>query len=681
MGSADSRALVVLFAFESFLGATLLFGLEPMVGRMLLPTYGGAYYVWTTALTFFSGALFVGYLYAHLLARRLGRLHLLVLAAALLFMPIVVPAATSEGAPLTSLLFALTRGVLVPFVALSTTAVVMQLWWSRLALDPASTHRLYAASNAGSMVALVAYVLFVDRVSGLMRQREIFTLLYALYLALAALLAWLSHRRPAASHVVENQPEASPARDTSPARGRVLSWLALSACPSALLLAVTNVLVFEVGSAPFVWVLPLALYLLSFVVAFSGRPLPRAVDRLWPFLAAIGVFAALRGGGGGEELSLVLHLVVLFVLAVVAHTELYRRRGPAEELTRFYLVVALGGWAGGALVALVAPSELASLAEYPLAIAGLVLTFAVLKRRALRSISRATLAITLVFGFALMLASTMRRADDEGEQVLERSRSPYGLYRVTSIELDGVRYRQLMSGRIVHGREREGAAHPEPLAYYHRTGPLGDVARAHLSARRVGVVGLGVGATAATFSSAERIVFYEIDPEVLRLAREYFHFISDDPRLEFRIGDARRVLTRESAEGAEPFDLLVVDAFTGDAVPTHLLTEEALRLYMSRLGPGGVLMIHASNLYYDLASVIASTARSAGLAAAYRVHAGPLAPGQTPSRYFALAAQPETLDSLDALGWRRTHRGDGISDVEPFTDDHADTFGAFLRAL
>jgi len=446
-GTGPSRALIALFAFESFLGAMLLFGLEPMVGRMLLPTYGGAYYVWTTALTFFSGALFVGYLYAHLLARRLGRLHVLVLLGAMLFLPIVVPAATDDSAPLITLLFALTRGVLVPFVALSTTAVVMQLWWSRLALDPGSTHRLYAASNAGSMTALVVYVLVVDRVSGLTRQRELFTILYALYLALAALLAWLSHRRAAVSRVVEEPPTMqTPPSDASATSGRarLLTWLALAAFPSALLLAVTNVLVFEVGSAPFVWVLPLALYLLSFVIAFSGRALPRAVDRLWPFLAAIGVFAASRGEGGGEVLSLVLHLVVLFVLAVVAHTELYRRRGPARELTRFYLAVALGGWVGGALVSLLAPSVLTSLMEYPLAIAGLALTFAILRRDALRALPKSALVLVALFGLALLSASLIERGPGATTRVSARSRSPYGLYRVTSVELEGVRYRQLI---------------------------------------------------------------------------------------------------------------------------------------------------------------------------------------------------------------------------------------------
>jgi len=693
----STRALSLLYAVESFLGASLLFGLEPMVGRMLLPAYGGAYYVWTTALTFFSGALFLGYLYAHLLARRLGRAHLLVLFAALLFMPLVVPAATDAQAPLWTLLWALTRGVLVPFVALATTAVVMQLWWTRLALDSASTHRLYAASNAGSMTALLTYVLFVDRVSGLERQAVIFTGLYLAYVALAALLAWLSHRRPSVSEVVPDDAsedmapassagggvDAPPVADdaSTPTWARVLTWLALAALPSGLLLGVTNVLVFEVGSAPFVWVLPLALYLLSFVVAFSGRALPRSVARLWPFLAAVGVFAAVRGEGGGEELSLVLHLVVLFVLALVAHTELYRRRGPAERLTHFYLAVALGGWIGGALVAWVAPSVLSSLLEYPLALGGLCLTFAILRRRELGTLSRPMIALGVIFALALVGAAAVSPDAQAQREVLTRSRSPYGLYRVTRVEIDGVRYRELMSGRIVHGREREGDAQPEPLAYYHRTGPLGDVTRAQLSLHRIGVVGLGVGATSATFDTAGRILFYEIDPEVLRLARRYFHFLRDDPRLEFRMGDARRVLARERAEHAAPLDLLLVDAFTGDAVPTPLLTREALQLYMARVRPGGVVLVHASNLYYDLTSVLASTARSTGLAAAYRVHDSPLAPGQTPSRYFALARRPGALDGLVALGWHRTRAGDGISDIAPFTDDHADTFGAFLRAL
>lgn len=661
------RRLRLAFAFETFLGATLLFGLEPMVGRMLLPTFGGAYYVWTTALTFFSGALFAGYLYAHLGAHRIGGWHLLVLLTAAPFLPPALGGDPADSAPLGALLLALTRGVFVPFAALSTTSVVMQLWYARVAPAGASTHSLYAASNGGSLLALLAYVLALDRFVGLHAQRTLFTVGYGVYFLVAVALWW---RVRGVAPRATAKPGSRPPSDL----GRILIWVALAAVPSALLLAVTNVLVFEVGSAPFVWVLPLILYLGSFVFAFGGRPLPRWLARTWPFLAALGAFTAARGEGGGEALSLGVHLVVLGALALVAHAELYRRRAEGAGLTRFYLSVALGGWLGGAFVSLLAPRVFTRLDEYPLALFALASLFAALRWRGLRRVPKSTLAVGLVFLLALGAATQVRPADASDEVVLTRRRSPYGLYRVTELTRDGVRFRELMSGRIVHGRERVGEVSATPLAYYHPSGPLGDLARAHVLRRRVGVVGLGVGAAAATFRDSEQVVFYEIDPAVLELARRHFHFLSDGAPV--RLGDARRLLERELRQDASPYDVLLVDAFTGDAVPVHLLTREALQLYARRVTPDGLVLVHVSNIYYDLAAVLGATARAAGLAAVHRVHEGPLVPGQAPSHYFALGKTPEALEALLALGWSRAPSSD---DLAPFTDDHADTFGAFLR--
>lgn len=651
-----------------FLGAVLLFSLEPMSGRLLLPRFGGAFHVWTSALMFFQGALVVGYAYAHLVAERIGRLHLGVVGLPLLFLPIGLGDEPSESASVLAILGLLMRHVAVPFVVLSTTSIVAQRWMTSAGKEP---FWLYALSNAGSLGALLGYALIVEPFVGLEVQRRAWSVLYVVYVA-AALFAW----RSAGPKEPPRNVTVSPSE--RPSTGRLAYWALLSAAPSAFLGAVTNLIALEAGSVPLVWVVPLAIYLGSFVVAFAhddeGRTrVPGIFRRLWPHMAVVGLFF-FTGGSGPGWLPVVLHVLVLAFVSLAAHAELHRTRPAPSELTRFYLVIALGGWAGGAFVALLAPALFPGLYEYPIALALLGLTIALGNRRELRRWLASGARGPLLISAALVLVAVGRMAwgtfaVDSGT-TLAVHRSYYGHYRVTRLErADGVMVRDLFSGSTRHGRQREGDR--TPLSYYHPEGPLGDALSLFDAPRHIGVVGLGVGAAAAYLNADDRIRFFEIDPVVEKLAREHFTYLEDCPaELDVVIGDARLSLEAESAHD-DPYDLLFIDAFAGDAVPTHLLTVEALTVYLSRLRANGVLLFHISNRFYDLGAVLAATAAELRLSGVQIERVTHLASDEDPSRYVALARDPARLEALEHWRPLRPTAASGL-----WRDDHVNVLEA-----
>ena len=368
----------------------LLFSLEPMAGRLLLPRFGGAFHVWTTALMFFQGALFAGYCYAHFVADRLGRWHLLVAALPLAALPIGLGDAPSSEATVPAILALLAQHLALPFVVLSTTAVLAQRWLSRTGEEPWS---LYAASNAGSLGALLGYALVVEPFVGLARQRVAWSALFVAYV-LACALAWRASSRAAPPVALEGAASegatsSAPRSDARVPRSTLAYWALLSAAPSAFLGAVTNLIALDVGSIPLVWVVPLAIYLGSFVVAFARARdgetsrVPSFVRRLWPHVAAVGLFFFSGGDAGGGFLDVAVHLAVLAFVCLAAHGELYRARPEPAKLTRYYLVIALGGWIGGAFVALLAPALFRGLYEYPVALVVLALTIALVRREEL----------------------------------------------------------------------------------------------------------------------------------------------------------------------------------------------------------------------------------------------------------------------------------------------------------
>lgn len=660
----------------AFLGSALTFALEPMVGRMLLPTHGGAFYVWSTALTFFQGALLVGYLYAHYAAHRVGRWHLAVLLLPLAFLPLAVPGAVDPAAPIGGLLLSLTLGIGVPFAVLASTSVVAQLWLATSRLETRKDpYPLFAWSNAGSMVALVGYALVIEPVFGVEAQRIGWSVVYVLYVAVA--LAAVRGLKPSAAKPAE-EPTDNDA--TSPARVRprtVVYWLALSALPAAYLLAVTNVLTLEIGNVPLVWIVPLALYLGSFVLVFRSEPFqPRWLRRFWPHVALIACFVFYRSEGGAQFWLTPVHGLALLIVCLAAHGELHRTRPPPSRLTHYYVVMALGGWAGGAFVALAAPRLFTELTEYPLALAGTGLAFALWHgRRGIAAAPRGVVvgfaALSVLSGLGLLFGAP----DAERLRVLEASRSPYGTYRVLETVGAGPRERRLASGNTVHGRERLDRP-GVPMSYYAATGPLGAAITTLEGLHRVGVVGLGVGNVAGHFGPADEVVFFEIDPLVLELAERHFSFLASDAQVRTVLGDARLSLATEADEGAPGYDLVLVDAFTGDAVPVHLLTVEAVALYLSRVqAEGGLVLVHISSRYYDLAPFVVAAAGELSAHALEREDGADAL--EDASRYLALTRSEAARRRLRQAGFE--DRAAGPNDVA-WTDDHASTLHALLFA-
>lgn len=670
-----------------FLGAFLLFSMEPLVGRLLLPEFGGAFHVWTTSLMFFQAVLFLAYAWAHLVAPRIGRAQALVVLAPLLLVP-PSPGAILPDHDVPALLWALARASALPFFALATTSVTAQAWLARSQLPgKESPYFLYALSNVGSLAALLVYALLIEPFVGLAVQRWAWAAGFALWV-LSALAAW---------RATEGAPEAAPPAAAPAAHPLELAyWIVLAACPSALLMAVTNLIALDAGNVPLVWVLPLALYLLTFVWAFAtpkpgeATRVPAAVLRIWPHFAAVGLFFWSGADTGSTWLEILLHAGIFFVVALAAHTELYRVRPPPAELTRYYLVLSFGGWVGGAFVALLAPVAFDGLFEYPISIAALGLAMLVWNREAVRGWLRGAGIPAIGISVALVLVIGWKVAEGTasgagGERVIETDRSFYGLYRVVDTRRSGVLTRDLVSGVTCHGRQfLDEEQRREPLSYYHRSGPLGDVVVMTRDRRpdptdrrlRIGAIGLGVGATAAYTEPGDELVFYEIDALDVRLAEQHFTYLAD-ARGDVRtvVADGRLALAAMSEPPA--WDLLLVDAFSGDAIPTHLVTREAVELDLGTLAPAGVLVFHVSNRYYDLLPVLARIAEELGVPAAYERHLDRLMPGQDPSVYFVFAPDAAFVSLLEPAGWVAVTPALAARSAL-WTDDHVNTLAALL---
>lgn len=598
-------ATVVLSAF-------LLFLVQPLVGKVVLPWFGGAPAVWTTSLLFFQVVLLGGYAWSHLVIRRLAgarqrtvHLGLLALSAVALIgcawwwgTPLV-PSTTlrpeDSSAPTRSLLVLLTLSVGLPYFTLSSTGPLLQAWVSQR-LPAATAMRLYAASNVGSLVGLLAFPTVLEPTLPLKTLAWAWSAAFLVFVALCASVAW---RAP----VIPRDVEA----DDRLGFGTLARWVVLAALPSALLLAMTNHLTQDVAPIPFLWVLPLVLYLASFVITFDSE---RWYRRAWalPALIFFGGFVAvllLYPTEPSALLALVGYLGFLAVACVTAHGELIRLRPAKEHLTAFYLAVSVGGALGGASVALVAPHVLRDFYELQLVCGALLIWIAVEVART-SSGSRwpgaflaAAVLLAVFFGWSIKT---------RGLDVIERRRDFFGVVRV---ERDP-RGLALMHGRVLHGSQLSDPAKARtPTTYYAPGSGVGRLLGSRAGPLRVGAVGLGVGTLAGYVKPGDRFRFYEISPTVVAFAEGaggYFTWLSGAPeKIDVVLGDARTSLEREAPNG---YDVLVIDAFSGDSVPTHLLTLEAFRLYQAHLRPGGVLALHVSNRYLDLLPVVAKLAQA-----------------------------------------------------------------------
>lgn len=595
-------ALLALYTSAVFGSAFLLFLVQPMFGRMVLPLLGGTPAVWNTCMLFFQAALLGGYGYAHLSARlgvrRQATLHLFLLAGAALLLPVSVAGAVPEGgdAPIPWLLRLMVTTVGLPFLILAATGPLLQWWFSRSAHpDAHDPYRLYAASNLGSLLALLAYPLWVEPRLGLAGQSGAWAVGYVLLGLLLAGCAAAVWRRPAAA-AAPSRVAAAPVDDRVTARERAI-WTALAFIPSSLLLGVTTYLTTDLAPVPLLWVLPLALYLLSFTLVFAPRQLVphRWMVAVQPALLAVVVLLLLNGFVQNPAFAIPIHLAGLFVTAMVCHGELARRRPAVRHLTEFYLWIAVGGVLGGAFNALLAPALFARAWEYPIVLvlaclarpwpgrpryfrghlggalrsAGLVAALLLLIRTdandlptaayvavaaaviALLSIAlgRTPLWLALCIGTVLLVRTVQ---DVREEDTLLARRSFFGQYRVYRVDggWEG-RYHVLTHGSTLHGAqsldpERRG----DPLTYYVQSGPLGSLffsMGVSSSPRRVAIVGLGTGTTAAYGAEGEAWTFYEIDPGIERIARSprLFTYLRDSPAdIRVVLGDARLSLSR-----------------------------------------------------------------------------------------------------------------------------------------
>jgi hypothetical protein len=628
--------LVVLYAVTIFLSAFLLFQVQPLIGKYILPWFGGTAATWTTCLLFFQVLLLAGYTYAHVLSRRSLRIrrwaHIGLLAASLICLPIAPNAGlwkpAPDDAPAFLILLMLAATIGMPYLMLSATGPLLQRWFSR-SFPGRSPYRLYALSNVGSLLALLTYPIVVEPM--LSREWQVLTWSVA-YAVFALLSGWCALRGTgstaagADSATLPNPTRAVPAGSVpstpQPSRRHVIGWLALSASGSVMLLAATNQLCQELTVVPFLWVLPLSLYLLTFIICFDHQ---RWYDRrVFGPLLAIAIMAACYALHAGADLNLVPQIViysgVIFACCMTCHGELVRSKPDPTHLTFFYLIVALGGAIGGAFVALVAPLIFDGYFEFHVALVmccGATLAHWSFNDRRIsprRHFVLGAASVSLVWLIFWLCAN----AREYGEGTLVTKRSFYGVLRVTArkSERSGDTIR-LYNGQTSHGAQFwKTSKRRIPTTYFAEQSGVGRVLKDHpLRGRmRVGIVGLGVGTLAAYGAPGDIYRFYEINPDVEYLSRVFFSYRKNsEADCQVVLGDARLRMEEEVMRGETGlYDVLVIDAFNGDAIPVHLLTRESMTVYWALLKPSGVLLLHISNRYIELEPVVRTLAKATG---------------------------------------------------------------------
>ena len=621
---------MALFAVTLFVSAYLLFLIQPIIARFILPWFGGSASVWNTCLVFYQVVLVAGYAYAHGLTHARGRgtriwLHGGLIVAGILSLPVAPDVgwrASAGEEPTWRILGLLLVAIGPPLLLLSSTAPLLQGWWSRI-WPARSPYPLYALSNVGSLAALLSYPVLVEPFWGVRAQTRIWSGAFAgcaLLLAACAVLAW--RMLPAGGPTGGQTPTAATGRPRK-RWAQLIVWTAWAGCGSAVLLGVTRAISQDVSVVPLLWVGPLALYLISYVVSFGRlRWLPRGL--LIPaFLAAgLGLVALLHHGHRASIATQVLgYFAVLLVMCLVCHGELARSKPPASELTTYYVTISVGGAMGGALVGIAAPSVLTGLFELHLSVAAIGVLYAIVIaledgdpwRRAQRRVAWG-LAILVGLG----VGEGLRR------HVARRYRGAVALHRSFYGELKVKRYGvgrsggekeiiHLLDGRISHGFQYALAARRrEPTSYFVESSGVGIALRWHAERpRRLAILGLGAG-TLATYGRAnDEIWIYEINPDVIEVARRHFSFLSDCPaKIVVELDDGRLALER-AAEGW--FDVVVLDAFAGDAIPTHLLSREAFQIYAARLKLNGILAVNVSNRHVNVKPVVQVHAESLGM--------------------------------------------------------------------
>lgn len=616
---------MLFYALTIFLSAFLLFQVQPMIARMILPWFGGGAAVWATCLLFFQTALLAGYGYSHGLSNRLKpkhqwMLHAALLVAALFILPITPDASwkpADPGTPQWKIMAVLAATIGLPYFLLSTTGPLIQAWYVQ-ANPGRIPYRLFALSNFGSMLALLSYPPLVEPYLTLRQQSWTWSVLFGIFVVLCIYTGYRSYHGAKAVDPAEHN-EAPP----RPSLRRHLFWIALAAIPTMLLLSVTTHLSMDLAPIPFLWVAPLALYLLSFILCFeSDRGYPRIVmlalllPALWGMLYLVQLD---HDGRPSMPFTIALFCAAFFVACMVCHGELSRLKPHPKHLTGFYLMVAIGGAVGGAFVAIVAPSVFNAYYEFPIALllCAVAALISVYKEKdwpfrqdilGWQSIG----AMTLV---AVLAGYAFRIMHDDVKGTLFIARNFYGELRVKqhggTYEMDS--YRSLVHGTINHGEQYTHPARRQmPVAYYCADSGVGLWMQSRVigAIQKVAVFGLGSGTLAVYAQPGDLYRFYEINSLVPQIANQFFTYLKDsDGLVEIAMGDARLSLERQEPQN---FDLLAMDAFSSDSIPVHLLTREALQLYFKHLKPDGILAVHISNRYIDLEPVLARAAAELG---------------------------------------------------------------------
>ncbi len=639
---------MLVYALTIFVSSFLLFLVQPIIAKQIVPWFGGSAAVWTTCLAFFQLVLLAGYAYSDLVqklsAKRQSWLHILLLVVSILAMPILAAEhwkPLGEEDPLWRILGLLAATIGLPYFMLSTTGPLIQSWFAREQRDPAmaqKAYRLFALSNFGSLLGLLAYPFVIEPWVTTKTQAYVWSAGYGAFVLITAVVAVRAMRvasltapdtvRESTSY---NGAEGSPKTAASvssapPGWLDTTLWFSLAAVATMLLLAVSSHITQNIASIPFLWVLPLSLYLLTFVIAFEGRRGRGWYLRETMMLPAMVLAAFMAWGLMTDDgildidYAIPLYLAGMFLVCLFCHGELARAKPAARFLTRFYFMIALGGAAGGLFVSIVAPRVFPFYWELPLA---LVLTGLLGAWIAARS---ATGPLKIVFvGGSLISAAvcvhyTRAYVSDTGFDSIYASRNFYGTLRIkerTSVGADAP-VRRLVHGVILHGlQDTSTAARQMPTTYYGPDSGVGlvltEMGRRVPTGMRVGVIGLGVGTLAAYGRKGDVYRMYEINPDVIDIAKREFTYISDSPaRVEFALGDARLVLEREAPQN---FDVLVIDAFSSDSIPIHLMTREALSAYAKHMAPDGVIAFHVTNRYLRLSPVVQQIAQEAGFAA------------------------------------------------------------------
>ncbi len=653
-----------LLALTVFLGSFLLFQVQPLIGKYILPWFGGIPAVWTACMLFFQGVLLGGYAYAHFIVNRFKIekqvfIHAIALTVTFLWLPMAPPdwvKPDDVSWPVLRVLLVLLVSVGGPFLLVSATAPLLQSWFSR-AYPGRSPYRLYALSNTGSLLGLFAYPFVVERLLRLTTQAWVWSLAYFVFAVLCITTGCKVKGRveslKASSNEASDEVEQSiepPQSDSGEGKAGltdIIFWLALSACGSVMLLAVTNQLCQNVAAVPFLWVVPLGLYLVTFIFCFEADGWYRRglFGMLWPVALGMGLWLDLGAFASvGLQAQIVMYCFILFVCCMVCHGELARLRPHPKQLTLFFFVISVGGLLGGVFVTLVAPVIFDLFYEFYIGLIGSgVALIAVLRRGHWQTLSGVALKrsifgtallafamIALVFGASWIKTLTAPQT----EEVIMVYRDFYGIVKV--VRQEGYETEDTLlaftNGNTTHGFQFESPEkRGEPVCYYERSSGVGKAVQYHPKQLkgeplRVGLIGLGVGTLAAYAKAGDEYEFYEINPEVERIARQHFTYLKDaekrGAKIKVTLGDARLALERQLEAGSSsPYDVLVVDAFNSDTVPVHLLTEEAFDLYRKYLKEDGILAIHISNRYLDLVPVVKSSLAGIDLDAIQILHA------------------------------------------------------------